>query len=139
MLGLEGYGSGSDDDSGDDDGGGRVTLVQHSPSPERRARSPSPPSPRRNDPTASLDLTGKLPAPKVTTGSLFASMPKSKDKKDKGGKRRVISLKPTVDVSALNGEDTDDDEDEDRAAKRRKTGGPKGAGLRSMLPKPKNA
>jgi len=140
MLGLEGYGSGSDDDSGDDDGGGRVTLMQHSPSPERRARSPSPPSPRRNDPTASLDLTGKLPAPKVTTGSLFASMPKSKDKKNKGaGGRRVISLKPTVDVSALNGADTDDDEDEDRAAKRRKTGGPKGAGLRSMLPKPKNA
>ena len=95
MLGLEGYGSGSDDDSGAEDGGGRVTLVRHSPSP------PPEPAPE----PAPLDLTSRLPAPRVTTGSLFASVPKPGKTKgaaaeDNGGRRRVVTLKPAPAAAA---------------------------------------
>lgn len=134
MLGLEGYGSGSDDDSGAEDGGGRVTLVRHSPSP------PPEPAPE----PAPLDLTSRLPAPRVTTGSLFASVPKPGKTKgaaaeDNGGRRRVVTLKPAPAAAAALGPDSDDDDDDDRAAKRRRTAPTGGAGLRATLPKPKNA
>ena len=135
MLGLEGYGSGSDDDSGGDDGGGRVTLVRHSPSP------PPEPAPE----PAPLDLTSRLPAPRVTTGSLFASVPKPGKTKgavaeDNGGRRRVVKLKPAPAAAAAAALAPDsDDDDDDRAAKRRKTAPTGGAGLRAALPKPKNA
>ena len=133
MLGLEGYGSGSDDDSGAEDGGGRVTLVRHSPSP------PPEPAPE----PAPLDLTSRLPAPRVTTGSLFASVPKPGNTKgaaaeDNGGRRRVVTPKPAPAAAAALGPDSDDDDDDD-AAKRRRTAPTGGAGPRATLPKPKNA
>ena len=137
MLGLEGYGSGSDDDSGAEDGGGRVTLVRHSPSP--------PPEPEPAPEPSPLDLTSRLPAPRVTTGSLFASVPKPGKTKgaaaeDNGGRRRVVTLKPApAAAAAALGPDSDDDDDDDRAAKRRRTAPTGGAGLRAALPKPKNA
>ena len=75
MLGLEGYGSGTDDD--DDDVGdnatrGRVTLLTDD-APPAEARAPSPPPSAK--PAEAPNFAAALPPPKVTTGSLFASLP----------------------------------------------------------------
>ena len=73
MLGLEGYGSGTDDDDedvGDNATRGRVTLVTDDAHPAE-ARAPSPPPAK---PTDVPDFAAALP-PKVTTGSLLRACP----------------------------------------------------------------
>ena len=142
MLGLEGYGSGTDDD--DDDVGdnatrGRVTLVTDDAHPAE-ARAPSPPPPAK--PTDVPNFAAALPPPKVTTGSLFASLP-APGAGAKGAKR-VVAFRPPLRTDAL-GEDSDEDEaDEAKRRKNEKTRrGGDGAGARpaprtlaSLLPKP---
>lgn len=117
------------------------------PAPPPSPPAPPPPTPPAPPPEpapepAPLDLTSRLPAPRVTTGSLFASVPKPGKTKgavaeDNGGRRRVVTLKPAPAAAAALAPDSDDDDD--RAAKRRKTAPTGGAGLRAALPKPKNA
>ena len=140
MLGLEGYGSGSDDASDDDDGGGRVTLIaRDDPPAPAPARAPSPPT-RPDAPPAPrqpLDFASKLPPPKVTTGNLFASLPPP-GASAKGGKR-VVQFRAPLKTSALAAADAaaDADADEDHSAKRRKTAPAQRASLADLLPKPK--
>ena len=140
MLGLEGYGSGSDDASDDDDGGGRVTLIARDeppapapePAPSPSSRPDAPPAPRQP-----LDFASKLPPPKVTTGNLFASLPPP-GASAKGGKR-VVQFRAPLKTSALAAANAnaDADEDEDQSAKRRKTAPAQRASLADLLPKPK--
>jgi len=142
MLGLEGYGSGTDDDDedvGDNATRGRVTLVTDDAHPAE-ARAPSPPPPAK--PTDVPNFAAALPPPKVTTGSLFASLP-APGAGAKGAKR-VVAFRPPLRTDAL-GEDSDEDEaDEAKRRKNEKTRrGGDGAGARpaprtlaSLLPKP---
>jgi len=145
MLGLEGYGSGTDDDDedvGDNATRGRVTLVTDDAHPAE-ARAPSPPPPAK--PTDVPNFAAALPPPKVTTGSLFASLP-APGAGAKGAKR-VVAFRPPLRTDAL-GEDSDEDEaDEAKRRKNEKTrrggDGGDGAGARpaprtlaSLLPKP---
>ena len=140
MLGLEGYGSGSDDASDDDDGGGRVTLIARD-EPPAPAPEPAPSPPSRPDappaPRQPLDFASKLPPPKVTTGNLFASLPPP-GASAKGGKR-VVQFRAPLKTSALAAANAnaDADEDEDQSAKRRKTAPAQRASLADLLPKPK--
>ena len=145
MLGLEGYGSGTDDD--DDDVGdnatrGRVTLLTDD-APPAEARAPSPPPSAK--PAEAPNFAAALPPPKVTTGSLFASLP-APGAGAKGAKR-VVAFRPPLRTDAL-GEDSDEDEaDEAKRQGNEKTrrggDGGDGAGARpaprtlaSLLPKP---
>ena len=143
MLGLEGYGSGTDDDDedvGDNATRGRVTLVTDDAHPAE-ARAPSPPPPAK--PTDVPNFAAALPPPKVTTGSLFASLP-APGAGAKGAKR-VVAFRPPLRTDAL-GEDSDEDEaDEAKRQGNEKTRrGGDGAGARpraprtlaSLLPKP---
>jgi len=145
MLGLEGYGSGTDDDDedvGDNATRGRVTLVTDDAHPAE-ARAPSPPPPAK--PTDVPNFAAALPPPKVTTGSLFASLP-APGAGAKGAKR-VVAFRPPLRTDAL-GEDSDEDEaDEAKRQGNEKTrrggDGGDGAGARpaprtlaSLLPKP---
>jgi proline-rich protein PRCC len=141
MLGLEGYGSGTDDDDedvGDNATRGRVTLVTDDAHPAE-ARAPSPPPPAK--PTDLPNFAAALPPPKVTTGSLFASLP-APGAGAKGAKR-VVAFRPPLRMDAL-GEDSDEDEADEAKARNEKTRrGGDGAGARpaprtlaSLLPKP---
>ena len=141
MLGLEGYGSGTDDDDedvGDNATRGRVTLVTDDAHPAE-ARAPSPPPPAK--PTDVPNFAAELPPPKVTTGSLFASLP-APGAGAKGAKR-VVAFRPPLRTDAL-GEDSDEDEADEAKARNEKTRrGGDGAGARpaprtlaSLLPKP---
>jgi len=142
MLGLEGYGSGTDDDDedvGDNATRGRVTLVTDDAHPAE-ARAPSPPPSAK--PTDVPNFAAALPPPKVTTGSLFASLP-APGAGAKGAKR-VVAFRPPLRTDAL-GEDSDEDEaDEAKRQGNEKTRrGGDGAGARpaprtlaSLLPKP---
>ena len=114
MLGLEGYGSGTDDD--DDDVGdnatrGRVTLLTDD-APPAEARAPSPPPSAK--PAEAPNFAAALPPPKVTTGSLFASLP-APGAGAKGAKR-VVAFRPPLKTDAL-GEDSDEDEEDEEKAR----------------------
>ena len=139
MLGLEGYGSGTDDD--DDDVGdnatrGRVTLLTDD-APPAEARAPSPPPSAK--PAEAPNFAAALPPPKVTTGSLFASLaaPGAGAK----GAKRVVAFRPPLKTDAL-GEDSDEDEEDEEKARvekmRRGGGGGAPPSLASLLPKPVN-
>jgi proline-rich protein PRCC len=139
MLGLEGYGSGTDDD--DDDVGdnatrGRVTLLTDD-APPAEARAPSPPPSAK--PAEAPNFAAALPPPKVTTGSLFASLP-APGAGAKGAKR-VVAFRPPLKTDAL-GEDSEEDEEDEEKARVEKTRRGGGAGappsLASLLPKPVN-
>ena len=148
MLGLEGYGSGTDDDEddvGDNATRGRVTLLTDD-EPPLEARAPSPPPPAK--PTDLPNFAAALPPPKVTTGSLFASLPAPGADGANGasGAKRVVAFRPPLKTDAL-GEDSDEDEANAffERARDDARGSPRGDGaaarppsLASLLPKPKN-
>ena len=140
MLGLEGYGSGTDDDEddvGDNATRGRVTLLTDD-EPPLEARAPSPPPPAK--PTEAPNFAAALPPPKVTNGSLFASLPTPGA--GAKGARRVVAFRPPLKTDAL-GEDSDEDEEDaettrDETRPRRGDGAAAPPSLASLLPKPKH-
>lgn len=143
MLGLEGYGSGSDEEDDEVDVNiktGRLTLVTD----EAPASStPAPPPPNAKPASLGVDFASALPPPEVTTGSLFASMP-APGSKTSTGANRVVNWRPPLKTHALGkdlgkDEDSEDEDDDGQSAKRAKRDQNKASpSLASMLPPPKH-